>query len=246
MDGVCMNTVTSRSELVDTIKGQRALHSDKKAGYVDSFLPWLTCVAMLAALAMVFLYVPNERVQGEVQRIFYFHLPSAWMAFLGFFIVAGASAAFLWQGKRSADLLARAAAELGMVFCSLVLLTGPLWARPIWGVWWTWDPRLTMTLVLWLIYAAYVLLRVFAGDNETVARYAAVLGIVGVIDIPLLYISIRLWRGIHPKVEQMAPEMAWTLLVCTAAFVCVCLRGCCGSGYAACTCATKSEPCAST
>ena len=201
--GIRMNTVTSRSELA------------------DSFLPWLTCVAMLAALAMVFLYVPNERVQGEVQRIFYFHLPSAWMAFLGFFIVAGASAAFLWQGKRSADLLARAAAELGMVFCSLVLLTGPLWARPIWGVWWTWDPRLTMTLVLWLIYAAYILLRVFAGDNETVARYAAVLGIVGVIDIPLLYISIRLWRGIHPKVEQMAPEMAWTLLVCTGAFVCV-------------------------
>ena len=181
-----MNTVTSRS------------------GLADSFLPWLTCVAMLAALAMVFLYVPNERVQGEVQRIFYFHLPSAWMAFLGFFIVAGASAAFLWQGKRSADLLAQAAAELGMVFCSLVLLTGPLWARPIWGVWWTWDPRLTMTLVLWLIYAAYVLL-----------------GIVGVIDIPLIYISIRLWRGIHPKVEQMAPEMAWTLLVCTGAFVCV-------------------------
>ena len=177
------------------------------ADSVDAVLPWL------AALAMVFLYVPTERIQGPVQRIFYFHLPAAWMAFLGFFIVAGASAAFLWQGRR--------AAEVGMLFCSLVLLTGPLWARPIWGVWWTWDPRLTMTLVLWLIYAAYVLLRPLAGDTETVARYAAVLGIVGVIDIPILYVSIRLWRGIHPTVEQMAPEMALTLLVCTAAFVCL-------------------------
>ena len=188
---------------------------------VDAVLPWLAAVSMLAALGMVFLYVPTERIQGPVQRIFYFHLPAAWMAFLGFFIVAGASAAFLWQGRRAADRLARAAAEVGMLFCSLVLLTGPLWARPIWGVWWTWDPRLTMTLVLWLIYAAYVLLRPLAGDTETVARYAAVLGIIGVIDIPILYVSVRLWRGIHPQVEQMAPEMALTLFVCTAAFVCL-------------------------
>ena len=190
----------------------------KLAPFADHVLPWLTCLTMLVALAMVFVYVPTERVQGPVQRIFYFHLPSAWMAFLGFFIVAGASAAFLWQGKRTADLLAQAAAEVGLVFCSLVLLTGPIWARPIWGVWWTRDPRLTMTLVLWLIYAAYVLLRLLAGDNEMVARYAAVLGIIGVIDIPIIYIAIRLWRGIHPKVEQMAPEMALTLLVCTGAF----------------------------
>lgn len=194
----------------------------RRVGYLaDNLLLWLSGVAMLAALAMVFLYVPTERVQGPVQRIFYFHLPAAWMAFLGFFTVAGASAAFLWQGKRSVDRLARAAAEIGMVFCSLVLLTGPLWARPIWGVWWTWDPRLTMTLVLWLIYAAYVLLRALADDTETVARYAAVLGIIGVIDIPILYVSIHLWRGIHPKVEPLPPEMVLTLYVCAVAFVCV-------------------------
>lgn len=193
----------------------------KFAPFADNILPWLTCVMMFTALAMVFLYVPTERVQGVVQRIFYFHLPSAWMAFLGFFIVAGASASFLWQGDRLSDLVAQAAAEVGMVFCTLVLLTGPIWARPIWGVWWTWDPRLTMTLVLWMIYASYVLLRALAGDNELIARYAAVLGIIGVLDIPLLYVAVRLWRGIHPKVEQMAPEMAWTLLVCTGAFLCL-------------------------
>jgi heme exporter protein C len=189
--------------------------------FADGVLPWLTCLTMIAALAMVFLYVPNEQVQGAPQRIFYFHLPAAWNTFLSFFVVAGASASYLWQGDRFSDLLAQAAAEIGMVFCSLVIITGALWARPIWGVWWTWDPRLTMVVILWTIYAAYLLLRALAGDNELIARYAAVLGIVGVLDIPILYIAVRLWRGIHPKVERMAPEMAWTLLVCAAAFLCL-------------------------
>lgn len=193
----------------------------KIAPFADGVLPWLTCLTMVAALAMVFLYVPNEQVQGAPQRIFYFHLPAAWNTFLGFFVVAGASVSYLWQGDRFSDLLAQAAAEIGMVFCSLVIITGSLWARPIWGVWWTWDPRLTMVVILWTIYAAYLLLRALAGDNELVARYAAVLGIVGVLDIPILYIAVRLWRGIHPKVERMAPEMAWTLLVCAGAFLCL-------------------------
>jgi heme exporter protein C len=191
------------------------------APFADNVLPWLTLTTMIAALAMVFLYVPNERVQGIVQRIFYFHLPAAWNTFLGFFIVAGASASYLWQGSRFSDLLAQAAAEIGMVFCTIVLVTGSIWARPIWGVWWTWDPRLTMVIVLWTIYAAYLLLRHLAGDTEQIARYAAVLGIVGVLDIPLLHIAVRLWRGIHPKVDKMAPEMMWTLLMCTVAFLCL-------------------------
>ena len=168
--------------------------------FADGVLPWLTGLAMLAALAMVFLYVPTERVQGVVQRVFYFHLPAAWMTFLGFFIVAGASASFLWQGDRFSDLLAQAAAEVGMVFCSLVLITGSIWARPIWGVWWTWDPRLTMTVILWAIYASYLMLRAFGGEDEAVRRYAAVLGIIGVLDIPLIMVSVRLLRGIHPAV----------------------------------------------
>lgn len=191
----------------------------KLAPFADRLLPWLTCVAMLAVLGMIFLYVPNEQQQGIPQRIFYFHLPIALNTYLGFFIVAGASASYLWQGDRFSDLLAQAAAELGMVFCTLVILTGALWARPIWGVWWTWDPRLTMVVILWTIYAAYLLLRMFAGDTEQTARYAAVLGIVGVLDIPILHIATRLWRGIHPKVDKMAPEMMWTLLVGMSAFL---------------------------
>ena len=163
-------------------------------------LPPLTGLTMLAALTIVFLVVPTEADMGIVQRIFYFHVASAWVAFLGFFMVAGASAVYLWNGAPAADRLAYAAAEVGVLFCTLVLVTGPIWARPIWGVWWTWDPRLTMTVVLWAIYASYLMLRAFGGDDPALARYAAVLGIVGVLDIPLIVVSVRLLRGIHPAV----------------------------------------------
>src|SRR5215831_13201675 len=163
-------------------------------------LPALVGVTMLAALWLVFMVVPTEREMGIVQRIFYFHVASAWVAFLGFFLVAGASAVYLWSGSAAADRLAQAGGEIGVLFCTLVLITGPLWARPIWGVWWTWDPRLTMTVILWAIYASYLMLRAFGGDDDAVRRYAAVLGIVGVLDIPIIMVSVRLLRGIHPAV----------------------------------------------
>ena len=166
---------------------------------------------MLAALSLVFLVVPTEREMGIVQRIFYFHVASAWAAFLGFFLVAGASAVYLWNGARAADRLAEASAEIGVLFCTLVLVTGPLWARPVWGVWWTWDPRLTMTVILWAIYASYLMLRAFGGEDDAVRRYAAVLGIIGVLDIPIIRVSVLLLRGIHPTVvtrkEGLDPMM---------------------------------------
>jgi heme exporter protein C len=164
------------------------------------WLPWSVCISMLAALWLVFMVVPTEREMGIVQRIFYFHVASAQVAFVGFFLVAAGSAVFLWNGSRTADRLAQAAGEVGVLFCTLVLISGPLWARPIWGVWWTWDPRLTMTVILWAIYASYLMLRAFGGEDEAVHRYAAVLGIVGVLDIPLIKVSVRLLRGIHPAV----------------------------------------------
>ena len=162
--------------------------------------PAVTGLTVLAALYLVFMVVPTEREMGVVQRIFYFHVASAWMAFIGFFLVAGASAVHLWNGSRAADRLAEASAEVGVLFCTIVLVTGPIWARPIWGVWWTWDPRLTMTVILWAIYASYLMLRAFGGQDDAVRRYAAVLGIVGVLDIPIIMVSVRLLRGIHPAV----------------------------------------------
>jgi heme exporter protein C len=167
---------------------------------IDALLPWATFVALLLAQWMIFVVVPTEAQMGIVQRIFYFHVPVAWATFLCFFAVAGASAVYLWNGSRPADRVAQASAEVGVVFCTLVLVTGPIWARPIWGVWWTWDPRLTMTVILWAIYAGYLMLRAFGRGDDATARYAAVLGIVGVIDIPVIRASVRLLHGIHPAV----------------------------------------------
>jgi heme exporter protein C len=185
-----------------------------------------SCLSMVAALFMVFLYVPTEAEQGIVQRIFYFHLPCAWVAFLSFGIVALAGGLYLWLGQKIWDDLSYAAAELGMLFCTLVLITGSIWAKPIWGVWWTWDSRLTTTFILWLLYGAYLLLRAFADDTEDIARFAAVLGIVGVLDVPIIIISVRLWRTIHPAVlltrqgehGLQDPRMVATLLVSLGAF----------------------------
>src|SRR5690606_6398941 len=140
--------------------------------------------------------------------------------FGGFLVVSVASAWYLANGSRTADRLALASAEVGMLYTTLVLVTGPIWAKPIWGVWWTWDPRLTMTVVLWTIYAGYLMLRRLAGGDETILRYAAVLGIVGSLDIPLLVLAIRLWRGIHPAVMLSDdpdagikdPWMTWTFV----------------------------------
>jgi heme exporter protein C len=167
---------------------------------MSRLLPSATFAAMLGALYLVFVVAPTEAQMGIVQRIFYFHVASAWVAFGCFFAVAGASAMFLWNGSRTADRVAIATAEVGVLFCTFVLITGPIWARPIWGVWWTWDPRLTMTVILWAIYAGYLMLRAFGGEDEAVPRYAAVLGIVGILDIPIIRVSVRLLHGIHPSV----------------------------------------------
>ena len=186
------------------------------ASFADRVLPWLTCVLMIIALAFVFLYVPNERIQGPAQRIFYFHLPAAWNTFLGFFVVAGASAAFLWQGDRFSDLLAQASAEVGMVFCTLVIITGSIWARPIWGVWWTWDPRLTTTAVLLLIYIGYLAVRRITDNPSRRATWAAVVGIVGFIDVPIVHLSVVWWRSLHQGSTVFrlgGPEIEGTMLV---------------------------------
>lgn len=182
-------------------------------------------VAMIAALYMALLYAPTEATMGDVQRIFYFHVPSAWVAFLAFFLVFAFSLVYLFQRRKKWDTLAASSAEVGVLFCTLVLLTGPLWAKPAWGVWWTWDARLTLTLVLWLIYVAYIMLRHYLSDPERRATFAAVLGIIGFLDVPLVYFSIRWWRTQHPQPVMaggeesgLDPGMRAALFVCLAAF----------------------------
>jgi len=192
---------------------------------IDS-LGLVTLVLMVAALFMVFVYVPTEAVQGIVQRIFYFHVPCAWVAFAAFALVAISGIFYLWLGQQVWDDLGYAAAETGMIFCTLVLVTGSIWARPIWGAWWTWDSRLTTTLILWLLYGGYLMLRAMADDTPQIARFAAVVGIVAAADVPIIIISVRLWRTIHPAVLVTRqgshgledPRMVATLLVSMAAF----------------------------
>ncbi len=183
-------------------------------------------VLMLTALFMVFAYVPTEADQGIVQRIFYFHVPCAWVAFAAFGLVAIAGIFYLWLGGQVWDDLGYASAEVGMVFCTLMLVTGSLWAKPIWGTWWTWDSRLTTTFVLWLLYGGYLMLRATADDSAEIARFAAVVGIVAALDVPVIIISVRLWRTIHPAVLVTRqgghgledPRMIATLIVSTLAF----------------------------
>lgn len=141
---------------------------------------------------------PTEATMGNVQRIFYYHVPSAWTAFLLFFVNFLASAWYLLRRRPGADALALASAEVGVVFCTIVLITGPLWARPVWGIWWTWDARLTTTLILWLIYVSYLILRRYASGGQT-AVLAAALAIFGFIDVPIVYLSIRYFRTQHPQ-----------------------------------------------
>ncbi len=188
-------------------------------------LPILLFVSMLVCLYMIVDYAPVEREQGVVQKIFYFHVPSAWISFFAFFMVFLYSFRYLTTHDRKYDIRAQAAAELGVLFCTIVLVTGPIWAKPIWGIWWTWDARLTLTLVLWLIYVAYMMLRHYVESSEKRATLSAIVGIIGFIDVPLVYFAIRWWRTQHPSPvimggegSGMPPEMRITLFVCTFVF----------------------------
>lgn len=159
----------------------------------------LSFLLMIAALYLVFIYVPTEATMGVVQRIFYFHVPVAWVAFLAFFVVFVGSILYLWKKENKWDILASSSAEVGIVFTTLVLITGPIWAKPTWGVWWVWDARLTTTLVLWLIYLAYMMVRSFALEQSQGARFSAVVGIIGFIDVPIVALAIVLSRTQHPR-----------------------------------------------
>ena len=179
---------------------------EKEPGEESMVLIWLTGIVFFAAIAAIFIFVPTEKTEGPIQRIMYLHIPSAWLAFFAFFIVFISSILFLWKKEREWDIYAHASAEVGVVFCSLVLITGPIWAKPIWGTWWVWDARLTSTLILWLIYVAYLMLRSQTEAGSMRARYAAVLGIVGFLNIPFIHFSVLWWRTFHPQPKVISAE----------------------------------------
>ncbi len=187
---------------------------------VSLALGTLSFVGMMVSIWMIFLYAPTDALEGQPQRIFYFHVPMAIVGMLAFGIVALGGIMYLWKKDERWDWAARAAAELGAVFITFTLITGSLWGRPIWGTWWTWDARLTTTLILWFIYIGYLMLRSYTGRTPAGARAGAVLAIVGVIDVPIIYESVNWWRTLHPSQvislgssPQLPPEMLYTLMV---------------------------------
>ena len=184
----------------------------------------LAGVTMAFGLYLGLVYAPTDAIQGNAQRIFYIHVPMAWVAFLAFFVVFSAGIMYLWKRSLIWDQIARGSAEIGLVFTTLVLVTGSFWGRPIWGTWWTWDARLTTTLLLWFIYLSYFMLRAYAGERDRAARYSAVIGIIGFIDVPIIYLSVDWWRTLHPQAvittsgAAMPGQMVVALMVCLAGF----------------------------
>jgi len=159
-----------------------------------------TLVLFLLALWAVFILAPTEKTLGDVQRIFYFHVACAWTSFVAFFVVFAGGIAYLRTGHLKWDVLAGSSAEIGVVFTSLALMTGSIWAKHAWGSWWEWEPRLTTSLLLWLIYVSYLLLRGNLPERSRRATFSAVFGVVGFVDVPIVFMSIRWWRSIHPAV----------------------------------------------
>jgi heme exporter protein C len=172
---------------------------------VRSLLGGLTLVGLAAGLVMGFGIAPREATQGNVQRIMYLHVPSVWVAYLAFAVVLVASIAYLVRRAETADRLAHASAEVGVLFTGLTIATGSIWGKPTWGTWWTWDARLTTVSILFVMYLGYLLLRGMIEDRERGARFAAVLGIVAAFNIPLVHFSVYWWRTLHQPPSLMKP-----------------------------------------
>lgn len=163
-------------------------------------------LTLAAGLYMAFVYAPPDAIQGNVQRIMYLHVPSILVAYLAFSVVFVSSFAYLLRRTSRWDALAYSSAEIGLVFTGLSIITGSIWGRPTWGVWWTWDARLTTTALLFVIYAGYLMLRAFVEEPERAARYSAVIGIIGFLDIPLIHMSVVWWRTLHQPSSLIRPE----------------------------------------
>ena len=180
---------------------------EKKRGS-GKILGALALVFILAGLYFALIEAPPDANQGDVQRIMYIHIPSILIAYLSFFIVFVGSCLYLWKRERRDDILARSAAEVGVLFTALTIVEGSIWGKPTWGVWWTWDARLTLTAILLMIFAGYMMLRSLIEDEDRAAVSAAVVGIIGFLDIPLIHMSVYWWRTLHQPPSILRPDKA--------------------------------------
>jgi len=175
---------------------------------VTIVLGWLSAIAVATGMILALLIAPRELTQGNVQRIMYVHVPSVWVAYLAFTVVFAASIVYLAKRAPGADRLAHASAEVGVVFTGITIVTGAIWGKPTWGTWWTWDARLTSVAILFVMYVGYLLVRAMIDEPERGARYAAVLGIVAALDIPLVHFSVYWWRTLHQPPSVIKPGPA--------------------------------------
>lgn len=192
---------------------------------LSDILNWLSGLTILVALVLVFLYAPMEATMGHVQRIFYFHVSSAWVGFFAFFVTLVASIAYLRTSQRSWDRLAFSSVEIGMTFTIMAVITGSIWAKPTWNAWWPWheEPRLVLISILLLVYLAYIMLRAFLDREDKRARFSAVYGILAFISVPFTALSIRLWQRLHPVVVDqegihLTSPMIATFVFCLFTF----------------------------
>ena len=188
----------------------------------ERILGVLAAIALAISTVLSIAVAPPDAVQGEVQRLMYIHVPAAWLAYLSFAVVFVASIAYLRTRKIRWDRLAGASAEVGVMFTVLAIVLGALWGKPVWGAWWTWDPRLTTTAVLLLIYVGYLAIRRISDNPSRRARWCAVVGIVGFVDVPIVHLSVVWWRSLHqgPTVLRLgSPEIQGTMLLALLAGV---------------------------
>ncbi len=194
-----------------------------KAQKISAALFAMLLVMLPVDFYLIFKVAPTERIMGNVQRIFYLHVPLAISAYLGFTVVFIASILFLWRKNLFWDTVAYTAAEIGVLFSTLVIITGSFWARPVWNVWWTWDPRLLTMFILWFIYVGYFILRKGIPERLKKARYSAVLGIIGFMDVPIVRLATKWWRSVHPRLQSegggLDPVMLKVLLFSTLTFM---------------------------
>ena len=193
----------------------------RRGGIVRDVLLVASALAMGITLYMVFMWVPTEQNLGVSQRIFYFHVPLGWIGMVSIVIVAFASVMHLWRGGRRWDDLAYSTAEIGVIYATLILVTGAIWAKPVWGVWWAWDPKLTTTLILWFIYVGYLMIRVYGPAGTQGKRFASVIALIGAIDAPIIYKATDWWRTAHPDnniPSDLNGQMLLTWLVSLIAF----------------------------
>jgi heme exporter protein C len=204
-------------------------NSKKSQGRGRTILGWLTLFFVVIGLYWGLVKAPPDAYQGDVQRIMYLHIPTILTAYLSFFIVFVGSCLYLWKREKRDDILAYSAAEIGVLLTGLTIIEGSIWGKPTWGVWWTWDARLTLTAILFLIFVGYLMLRSLTEDENRGAVSGAVLGIIGFLDIPIIHMSVYWWRTLHqaPSIlrpdkapwQNIAPPMLIALTICFVAFI---------------------------